>query len=137
MNKLLTLLFIGSVLFFTETSFAQSSPVLYFCEKYDAVDGEIGISDRFTVGYLTVIIKCDYKLGLDNVHIQFDKYDANTLSFIFYKKFDFTIEPGMNYVYFSKTEQNDMSFEEPGFYRVYLLNSDNTTITSGLVQVIN
>jgi len=38
------------------TVFAQNEPVLYFCEKYGR-NGEVGVSDRFTTGYLTVMVK--------------------------------------------------------------------------------
>ena len=41
---------------------AQAEPVLYFCEKYDDYDGEIGVSDRFTTGYITVMVKSDNAL---------------------------------------------------------------------------
>ncbi len=51
------------------TVFAQNEPVMYFCEKYGR-KGEIGVSDRFTTGYLTVMVKADYALGLDDVAIQ-------------------------------------------------------------------
>jgi hypothetical protein len=136
MNKLFLLVFFTGVIVISGLTFAQSAPVLYFCEKYDSVDGEVGVSDRFSPGYLTIVVKCDHELRLSNVHIQFDKYDAATQSFSFYKKFNFTVEPAMNYVYFSRNEESDMSFDEPGMYRVYLLNNEDNTVTSGLVQIV-
>ena len=36
-----------------------------------------GISDRFTTGYLTVMVKCNYALGLSDVQIQFDKWNPS------------------------------------------------------------
>ncbi|MCK7518441.1 MAG: hypothetical protein MZV64_12350 [Ignavibacteriales bacterium] len=48
--------------------FAQESPVMYFCEKYGK-NGEVGISDRFTTGFLTVVVKSDYKMKLRDVHV--------------------------------------------------------------------
>jgi hypothetical protein len=116
---------------------AQDSPVLYFCEKYDQDRGEINISDRFTKGYITVMVKSDYELGLKKVHIQFDKWDPYSHSFKFYKKFNFTIQPDMKYVYFSKNDDSDMSFDETGFYRVYLLNDSDNTVACSLVQIVN
>lgn len=62
-------LFFAVVLLFSffamySTVFAQNEPVMYFCEKYGR-NGEEGVSDRFTTGYLTVVVKSDYALRLD------------------------------------------------------------------------
>jgi hypothetical protein len=110
--------------------------VLYFCERYDSDDGEIGISDRFTVGYLTVMVKSSTALGLKSCHIQFDRYNQSSGKFEFYKKFDYKIERDMKYVFFNKNEDNDLSFDKPGFYRVFLLDNDDKTVASSLVQII-
>ncbi len=114
---------------------AQNGPVLYFCEKYGA-DGEEGISDRFSTGYLTVMVKCDYALGLSNVSIQFDKLNMNSGKFEYYKKFEYKVEPSMKYIYFAKNKTADMSFDTPGIYRVFLLDDYGKTVTSGLIEVI-
>jgi len=119
------------------SAFAQNEPVLYFCEKYDSQDGEIGVSDRFTTGYLTVMVKSDYELNLTDVHIQFDKYNARNGKFEFYKKFDYTIEPEMSYVFFAKNSDSDLKFEEPGFYRVFLLDDNDKTVASALIEIIS
>lgn len=116
--------------------FAQESPVMYFCEKYGK-NGEVGISDRFTTGYLTVVVKSDYALKLKSVHIQLDKYNFRKDKFDYYKKFYYTLEPDMKYVYFSKNDDSDMSFEEPGFYRVFLLDNDDETVASAIVEIID
>ncbi|RKY91895.1 MAG: hypothetical protein DRQ01_06975, partial [Ignavibacteriae bacterium] len=79
--------------------FAQEEPVMYFCEKYDR-NGEVGVIDRFTTGYLTVMVKCEYALNLDDVSIQFDQYNERKGKFEYYKKFDYTVDRDMNYVYF-------------------------------------
>lgn len=134
--KNLVFLFMGMFLFFSNLSFSQSEPVLYFCEKYDSRKGEVNISDRFTRGAITVVVKNDYALDLEDVAIQYDKYNPNTGKFEFYKKFYFTIEPDMKYVYFSKNDESDMKFEDPGFYRVFLLDDDDKTVTSSLVEII-
>ena len=100
------LLFFAFAAFFTSgfltTTFAQNEPVLYFCERYDSDDGEIGVADRFTTGYLTVMVKSDNKLNLEDVHIQFDKFNSKNKKFEFYKKFDYVIERDMSYVFFAK-----------------------------------
>ena len=116
--------------------FAQESPVMYFCEKYGK-NGEVGISDRFTTGFITVVVKSDYKLNLRSVNVQYDKYNYKKDEFEYYKKFDFTLEPDMKYVYFSKNDESDMSFSEPGFYRVFLLDDEGKTVASAIVEIIN
>ena len=116
--------------------FAQESPVMYFCEKYGK-NGEVGISDRFTTGYLTVVVKSDYKMKLRDVHVQFSKYNFKKDEFEFYKKFSYTLEPDMKYVYFSKNDESDMSFDEPGFYRVYLLDDEDETVASAVIEIID
>jgi len=115
--------------------YAQSEPVLYFCEKYGD-DGEVGVSDRFTTGYLTVVVKSSTALGLTNCHIQLDLYNESSRKFEFYKKFDYKIDEDMKYVFFAKNEDSDMSFEKPGFYRVFLLDKKDKTVASALVQII-
>lgn len=119
----------------SSNSHAQNGPVLYFCERYGD-DGEIGISDRFTTGYLTVMVKCDYALGLSNVYIQLDKYNAETGNFTFYKKFNYKVEPSMKYIYFSKNSSSDMNFDTPGIYRVFLLDDAGKTVASALIEII-
>ncbi|MGD1006258.1 MAG: hypothetical protein ABR980_03385 [Ignavibacteriaceae bacterium] len=116
--------------------YAQSKPILYFCEKYDADQGEIGISDRFTKGYLTIMVRADKALGLKNVFIQLDKYNWNTYKFEFYKKFNYTVDPDMKYIFFAKNDSSDLLFGEPGFYRVFLLNENNENVTSSLIEII-
>jgi hypothetical protein len=128
------------LLLLTLTSFqtkiyAQSEPILYFCEKYGD-DGEVGVSDRFTTGYLTVMVKSSTALGLTKCHIQLDRYSQSSGKFEFYKKFDYTIEDDMKYVFFEKNEDSDMSFEKPGIYRVFLLDKKDKTVASALVQII-
>ena len=114
---------------------AQNEPVLYFCEKYGR-NGEEGVSDRFTTGYITVMVKCDYALNLDDVSVQYDKYNFRTGDFEYYKKFDFSVQPDMKYIYFSRNDESDMEFEEPGFYRVFLLDDRDKTVTSSLIEII-
>lgn len=124
------------VLGVTSSVFAQAEPVLYFCEKYGN-NGEEGVSDRFTTGYLTVMVKCDYPLDLEDVSIQFDRYNARTRKFEFYKKFNYTVERDMNYIFFSKNDESDMKFEDPGFYRVFLLDDNDKTVASALIEIID
>lgn len=121
---------------FQAVAYAQSSPVMFFCEKYDDDYGEVGISDRFTTGYLTVMVKSSYALGLSKCYIQFDKYNASDRDFEYYKKYNFVVQPDMKYIFFSKNENADMKFEDPGIYRVFLLNASNKTVASALIEII-
>ncbi len=140
MKKIFLSIFVLSVFFFPgllTTVFAQNEPVLYFCEKYDSKKGEVGVSDRFTTGYLTVMVKSDYELDLEDVHIQFDRLNERSKKFEFYKKFDYVIEPEMSYVFFAKNDDSDLKFEEPGFYRVFLLDDNDKTVASALIEIVS
>jgi hypothetical protein len=136
-NYLLLLTTFLSFLAMYSNTFAQSEPVLYFCERYDSDDGEVGVSDRFTTGYITVMVKCDYELKLDDVTIQYDQYNDRTGKFEFYKKFDFNVERDMKYIFFERNDDSDMEFEDPGFYRVFLLDEDDKTVASALIEIID
>ncbi len=128
-----TIIFIGA----KSLVYAQSEPVLYFCEKYDSDKGEVGVSDRFTTGYLTVMAKCDYALNLEDVTIEFDKYNFRTAKFEYYKDFPYHISKDMKYVFFAKNSESDMKFEEPGFYRVFLLDDNKKTVASALIEIVD
>ena len=117
------------------TVFAQNEPVMFFCEKYGR-NGEVGVSDRFTTGYLTVMVKADDALGLDDVSIQLDKYNFRKGKFEYYKKFNYTVERDMKYVFFAKNDESDMEFEDPGIYRVFLLDDRDRTVASALIEII-
>ncbi|MCI0472331.1 MAG: hypothetical protein L0Y76_01975 [Ignavibacteria bacterium] len=138
MKKLYVLFSVIAIFAFfglTSQARAQNGPVLYFCEKYTS-DGEVGISDRFTTGYLTVMVKCDYALGLSDVSIQFDKYNPSSRSFSFYKKFNYSVKPDMKYIYFAKNSSSDMKFEDTGIFRVFLLDDSGATVASALIEII-
>jgi len=136
-NFLIRLTMFISVVVINSNIFAQSEPVMYFCERYDDYDGEIGVSDRFTKGYITVMVKADAELRLKEVAIQYDKYNERNGKFEYYKKFYFTISRDMKYVFFARNDESDMEFEETGFYRVFLLDEDDRTVASSLVEIIN
>jgi hypothetical protein len=130
-------LFLLSFLFlFADYSYTQTRPLLYFCEEYDPETGEVGINDRFTAGTLTIMVKSADSLGLEDVAIQLDWWDEDKNEYVYYKRFEFIIEPDMSYVIFSENEINDMSFDDPGFYRVFLLDENEQTVTSSIVQIV-
>lgn len=136
-NLLLLLTMFLSVVAINSNLFAQSEPVMYFCERYDDYDGEIGVSDRFTKGHITVMVKADAALRLKDVAIQYDMYNFRTGKFEYYKKFNFTIERDMKYVFFEKNDESDMEFNDPGFYRVFLLDEDDKTVASAIIEIID
>jgi hypothetical protein len=131
----LTLSFFALLLILNTEAKAQRYPVLYFCETYSSI-GEKGISDRFTTGYLTVMVKADDAIGLRDCSIQLDKYSCSTGQFSFFKKFKYTVEPSMSYIFFTKNDESDMNFSEPGIYRVFLLDQNDRTVASALVEII-
>ena len=137
LNYTLFFLMLFTFPFVNTAVLAQTEPVLYFCERYDDYDGEIGVSDRFTKGYITVMVKSDYALNLEDVTIQYDKYNFRTGKFEYYKKFDFTVDPDMKYIFFERNDDSDMKFEDPGFYRVFLLDENDRTVTSGLIEIVD
>ena len=116
--------------------FAQNEPVMYFCEKYGN-SGERGVSDRFTTGYLTVVVKSDYALDLEDCSIEFQLYNSRSKKFELYKTFNFVLDPDSKYVYFEKNSESDMSFEESGFYRVFLLDNRDKTVASALIEIVD
>ena len=135
-NYLLLLTMFLSFLAMYSNTFAQSEPVMYFCERYDDYDGEIGVGDRFYRGPVTVMIKSVEPLYLTNVSIQYEKYNFKSGKFEYYRSFDFEIQRDMSYIFFSPTSGNDMKFEDSGFYRVFLLDQDGNTITSAIIEII-
>lgn len=137
LNFLLLLTFFLSLIVVNSHTFAQSEPVMYFCERYDDYDGEIGVSDRFTKGHITVMVKADAALRLKDVAIQYDKYNFRTGKFEYYKKFYFTIDRDMKYVFFERNDESDMEFNDPGFYRVFLLDEDDKTVASAIIEIID
>ena len=137
LNYLFLFVVLLSFLTMHSNSFAQSEPVMYFCERYDSDDGEVGVSDRFTTGYITVMVKCDYALKLEEVTVQYDKYDFRTGKFEYYKKFDFTVDRDMKYIFFERNDDSDLEFDDPGFYRVFLLDEDGKTIASAVIEIID
>lgn len=134
LTMFLALVMLFSLAGLKTNSYAQSGPVLYFCEKYGD-DGEVNISDRFTTGFLTVMVKCNYALGLTSVSIEMDKYNCSTGKFEYYNKSDYSITADMKYIYFEGNTKK-LNFKDVGIYRVFLLDSGGNTITSSLIEII-
>lgn len=139
MNFKFSVLFLFMLVFsagIVKSTFAQSEPVLYFCEKYDDDKGEVGVGDRFYTGPITVMVKSAKALRLDDVTIQFDRYNESNGKFEYYKKFSYTITPTDKYVFFRTNDSSDLRFDNAGFYRVFLLDDKDKTVTSALIEII-
>lgn len=107
--------------------FSQS---MHFCEQFK--DGkELGLGSRFTLGTFCIVVQDDNPIGISDGYIQFDK--QTNKGFVFYKKFEFIMNPKANYIYF---QRKDLSIDEPGFYRIFLLDKNNKTISSALIEFI-
>lgn len=101
---------------------------LYFCERYDPVDGEINEAEKFTTGTLTVMVKLEKPIGVTDVDINVtDKKTGNVV-----ETFPFTVTTDMDYIYF-----DGVKFEESGEYKVSCLKRDGSVIVSGEIEIID
>lgn len=133
--KKITIGIFAFLIFFLITGtdlFPQNKPLLYFCERYDKVRGEIGQSATFTPGQFTVMVKSEKELGLDDVTIQIDSYNPSSQRFTFYREVKFKITLDMKYIYFAN---EDIRIDESGVYRVYLLDSGGRAVTHGVIII--
>jgi hypothetical protein len=110
---------------------------MYFCERYDEFEGEVNIGDRYKKGSITIMVRSDIPLNLSRVIIRIDKYNFRNNKFEYNKKLFFDTEPEANYFNFFIDKEKDMEFEEAGFYRVFLLDEDDRTVTSALIEIID
>ena len=100
---------------------------LYFCERYDSVKGEIGESDKFTTGSLTVMVKLKNPIGVTDVDINVTDTKKNEVV----NTHPFTVTSDMTYIFFDK-----VTFDTPGKYKVSLLKKDGTIIVSGNIEIV-
>lgn len=130
--KILITFFIFLILLATKFSFSQE---LYFCERYDENEGEIGKSDKFKISssvcLITVMFKIDYtsQINVDEVILNVQKIDCGIYEFISETNYD--VSSRWDYIYFS-----DVELETAGVYRVSLYELDEELIASGLVEII-
>lgn len=111
---------------------AQACDLLYFCQRYDAAEGEINAGDRFYTGNLTVMTLLSAPIFYTKVFIQLDKYNPRANEFEYYYDYEFDVQPDLDYFYF-----DNIKFEQAGFYRVFLLDPSRNTMTSALIEIIN
>ncbi len=128
MKKLVGILFILFIASFNTSVNAQSCDLIYFCERYD--QGEVGCSDKFQAGKITVMAKLNNGFDSTSVNLQLNKYNPADTAFTYVREYIFDVEKGTTYIFFP-----DIEFTEKGVYRVFLLNPRKETIASALVEI--
>ncbi len=97
---------------------------LYFCEKYTTK--EVGEGSKFTTGKLTVMLKLAKPIGVSSVDINItDEASGKAVNTV-----PFTVESSWDYIHF-----DDVTFDEPGKYKVSCLKKDGTVIATGVVEI--
>jgi len=138
MKKLLTreFKFFAALLLLVAVTFGCSklkeltgdSDRLYFCERYDAVDGEINEAEQFTTGTLTVMVKLSKPIGETDVDINVTDKETGKVV----ETYPYTVSTDMDYIYF-----DGVKFEEPGEYKVSCLKRDGSVIVSGEIEIVD
>lgn len=112
---------------------------LYFCEQY--LNGEeIGVSKRFTPGWLTVMLDTrpsGTTLGTGKVELRLSKIkdaSGSSISEKIIRTIPFDVQASWDYTYF--TDKKNLKFDSPGTYRVVCQKKDGTPIAEGEVEVI-
>jgi len=123
----------------TKSKETTSDAKLYFCEDYKNGE-EINVSERFTPGWLTVMLDLrptGKKLGVGKVELRLTKIkdeDGNKISEKIIDTVPFEVEASWDYTYFKDTDR--LKFKTPGTYKVTCQKVDGTPIVSGEVVVI-
>jgi hypothetical protein len=113
----------------------SSGNELYFCEDYKN-GKEIGVSERFTPGWLTVMVRTDKPLGVGKVELRMAKIkdaDGNKISEKIVDTVPFDVQADWDYTYFQ--DKSRLKFTSPGTYKVTMQKVDGTPICSGEVEV--
>lgn len=124
----------------TKKETKTSEGKLYFCEQYRNGE-EIGVSKRFTPGWLTVMVDlrpAGKTLGTGKVELRISKIkdeDGNEISEKIMKTVPFSVQSDWDYTYFEDHE--NIKFKTPGTYRVVCQKVDGTPIVSGEVEVVS
>ncbi|MFZ4591179.1 MAG: hypothetical protein ACOYN6_09295 [Ignavibacteria bacterium] len=112
---------------------------LYFCEQYKNGE-EVGVSERFTPGWLTVMLDtrpAGTKLGTGKVELKLSKIkdaSGNDISEKIIRTVPFDVQADWDYTYF--TDKKNLKFDSPGTYRVVCQKKDGTPIATGEVEVV-
>lgn len=130
MKKLFYLLPLFFILFCSKSVFAQAEDILYICESFSN-GKEVGISDRFTSGKLTVMVKLVNPIYYKSISIVLNKYNCSNGKFEYFFDKTFEVESSWTYIHFDA-----LDFSAPGLFRVFLIDPNNNTIVSNLVEII-
>lgn len=112
---------------------------LYFCEQYKNGE-EVGVSERFTPGWLTVMLDTrptGTKLGTGKVELKLSKIkdsSGDDISEKILRTVPFDVQADWDYTYF--TDKKNLKFDSPGTYRVVCQKKDGTPIATGEVVVV-
>lgn len=112
---------------------------LYFCEQYKNGE-EVGVSDRFTPGWLTVMLDtrpAGTKLGTGKVELKLSKIkdaSGDDISEKIIRTVPFDVQADWDYTYF--TDKKNLKFDSPGTYKVVCQKKDGTPIATGSVEVV-
>ncbi len=112
---------------------------LYFCEQYKNGE-EVGVSDRFTPGWLTVMVDtrpAGTKLGTGKVELKLSKIkdaSGSDISEKIIRTVPFDVQADWDYTYF--TDKKNLKFDSPGTYRVVCQKKDGSPIATGEVEVV-
>jgi hypothetical protein len=115
-----------------KTSSGNSGGSLYFVEDYKNGE-EIGKSDRFTTGWLTVMVRTDEPIGVGKVELRVARVSGGSEKIMDTIPFD--VQPDWTYTYFQ--DKSRLKFSSPGTYKVTLQKVDGSPIVSGEVEVIS
>jgi hypothetical protein len=97
---------------------------LYFCEKYTTK--EVGESSKFTTGNITIMLKLKNPIGAKSVDINITNLSSGKVE----DTVTFDVQSDWDYIHF-----DDVSFKEPGKYKVSCLRKDGTVIATGEVEI--
>jgi len=111
---------------------------LYFCEDYQ--EKEINVSERFTTGWLTVMLDlrpANQKIGVSSVYLKLTQIKnkfGDSIKEKFIKKVKFTVEPDFDYIYFQ--DKKNLKFNDPGTYLVSLYTNYDELIAQNTIEII-
>jgi len=123
----------------TKKETKSSEGKLYFCEQYKNGE-EIGVSKRFTPGWLTVMVDlrpAGKTLGTGKVELRISKIkdeDGKEISEKIIKTVPFSVQADWDYTYFE--DHDNIKFKTPGTYKVVCQKVDGTPIVEGQVEVV-
>jgi hypothetical protein len=98
---------------------------LYFIEKYSN-DKEVGESKKFPTGPVTIMVRLSQPIGVSSVDINITEQSSGAVV----ETYPFTVSSDWKDIHF-----DDVSFRQPGKFKVSCLKKDGTVIVSGEVEI--